>query len=285
MKMARENWIGMTNQHWHLTATHDLRDHLEARTLARLMLDAATDKRFAHLVAPDAALSNANLQLLNDWLERAKAGEPWPYILRRAPFFGRDWHVEAGVLIPRPETEHLVEGVLECAPEGALIAELGTGSGIIAGTIALERPQFSLWATELSPVARDVARRNWEELGAHIHILEGDLGNWLGPLHNLPPLDVIASNPPYIPSGEIGSLQTSVREFEPRLALDGGKDGLASYRQIAAGGRAHLRGGGFVALEVGHDQRGPIEAIFCDWARIQWKFDVQGIARIALVWK
>lgn len=283
--MARENRMSMTNQHWHQSATHELRDHLEARTLARLMLDAATSKRFAHLVAPEDELSSANLQLLNGWLERAKAGEPLPYILGQAPFFGRDWHVAAGVLIPRPETEHLVEGVLENAPDGALIAELGTGSGIIAGTIALERPQFSLWATELSPVARAVARRNWEELGARVHLLEGALDDWLGPLRPLPAFDCIASNPPYIPSEEIENLQTSVRDFEPRLALDGGADGLNPYRQIVAGGRAYLRKGGFVALEVGHDQRGAIEDIFRDWARVQWKFDVQNIARVALVWK
>jgi len=285
MKMAHENWIGMTNQHWHQSAIGELREHLEARTLARLLLDAATGKRFAHLVAPDDELPNPNLELLNGWLERARRGEPLPYIVGRAPFFGRDWGIEAGVLIPRSETEHLVEGVLESAPEGALIAELGTGSGIVAGTIALERPQSSLWATEISPVARRVARRNFEELGARVEILEGEYHDWLAPLCNLPLLDVVASNPPYIPSEEIESLQLSVRDFEPRLALDGGKDGLAPYRQIAAGGRAHLREGGFVALEVGHDQRGAIEDIFSDWARIVWKFDVQGIARIALVWK
>jgi len=285
MKMTRKNWMSMTNQHWHQGATHELRDHLEARTLARLMLDAARGKRFAHLVAPEDVLSSTNLELLNGWLERAKLGEPLPYILGTAPFFGRDWGVEAGVLIPRPETEHLVESVLEFAPEGALIAELGTGSGIVAGTIALERPQFWVWATEVSPVAREVATRNWEELGARVQLVEGALDDWLGPLRDLPPLDCIASNPPYIPSGEIEHLQTSVREFEPRLALDGGADGLAPYRQIAAGGRAHLREGGFVALEVGHDGRGAIEAIFRDWQRIAWKFDVQGIARVALVWK
>jgi len=275
----------MTNQHWHQNAAHELRDHLEARTLARLLLDAATGKRFAHLIAPDDVLSSANLELLNVWLERAKSGEPLPYILGRAPFFGRNWGVEAGVLIPRPETEHLVEGVLEFAPRGARIAELGTGSGIIAGTLALERPRSSVWATEVSLSARRIASENWERLGARVHLLGGAPDDWLGPLAGLPPFHCIASNPPYIASGEIENLQTSVRDFEPRLALDGGQDGLNPYRQIAAGGRAHLREGGFLALEVGHDQRASIEDIFRNWARISWKFDVQGIARVALVWK
>lgn len=275
----------MTRFQWLQFAAHELRALPEARLVARLLLDGATGARFSHLVAPDEPLPGERISLLKEWLARAQNGEPAPYILGSAPFFGRDWGVEAGVLIPRSETELLVEAVLQSAPFAARIAELGTGSGIIAGTLSLERPHFSLWATELSPVAREVAKRNWETLGARVELIEGAEDDWLGPLQSLAPFDTIVSNPPYIPSHDLPNLQASVRDFEPRLALDGGADGLNPYRQIAASGRELLREGGFVALEVGHDQKAAIEALFGDWGRLEWRFDVQNIARVALVRK
>jgi release factor glutamine methyltransferase len=275
----------MTNHQWLDRATRSLEPHPEARILARLLLDAATGTRLAHLLAPDEQLSPSIEQPLNDWLRRAKVGEPLPYILGRAPFFGREWEVEPGVLIPRPETELLVEAVLEWAPANAKVADLGTGSGIIAGTLALERPDWSVFATELSPVARAVAHRNFEALDARVHLLEGRENDWLGPIEPFAPFECIISNPPYIASREIAHLQASVRDFEPMLALDGGEDGLNPYCQIARGGRELLGDGGFVALEVGWDQKAAIESLFASWSRLQWKFDLAGIARTALAWK
>lgn len=277
----------MTNHHWLAHATRALEPHPEARILARLLLDAATGTRFAHLLAPDEELSPSIEQPLNDWLRRAKVGEPLPYILGRAPFFGREWEVEPGVLIPRPETELLVEAVLEWAPANAKVADLGTGSGIIAGTLALERPKWKVFATELSPIAREVAARNFARLGARVELLEGRHNDWLGPFPRggLPRFDCLVSNPPYIASRAIEELQPSVRDFEPMLALDGGKDGLDPYRQIARGRSKLLVEGGFVALEVGHDQKSAIESLFENWSRLEWKFDLAGIARTCLVWK
>ncbi len=275
----------MQNLAWLSHAIFQLEPHPEARTFARLLLDAATGTRFAHLLAPDDELLPATQQKLSDWLQRAKEGEPLPYILGNAPFFGRDWQVEAGVLIPREETELLVEAVLQHAPEAAKIAEMGTGSGIIAGTLSLERPDWNIFATELSPLARSVASRNFESLGARVHLIEARDNDWLGPIETFAPFDCIASNPPYIASGEIEKLQHSVRDFEPHLALDGGEDGLNPYRQIAARGRDSLRQGGFVALEVGWDQKVAIELLFENWTRLEWKFDWAGIARTALLWK
>lgn len=275
----------MTNSHWLTQATRALNPHPEARTLARLLLDGATGIHFAHLLAPDDELLPALENKLNGWLQRVRGGEPLPYVLGTAPFYRRDWAVEAGVLIPRPETELLVEAVLEHAPKAARIAELGTGSGIVAGTLSLERPDWNVLASELSPVARAVAARNFESLGARVQLLEGRDSDWLGPLHDFAPLDCIASNPPYIPSSEIEGLQASVCDFEPRLALDGGRDGLNPYRQIAEGGREVLGDGGFVALEVGWDQKAGIEALFSGWRLLGWRFDLAGFARTALVWK
>ena len=276
----------MTNSQWLAHAIHRLRAHEDARLLAQRLLDDATRIQFAHLMAPDEPLSAEIEAQLNARLTRIEAGEPLPYVLESAPFFGRDWNVASGVLIPRPETELLVEAVLEHLSEPkARVAELGTGSGIIAGTLALERPDWSVFATELSSQARAIASSNWNTLNAKVQLIEGRAGEWLGPISSIAPLDCIASNPPYIPSRDMDALQASVRDFEPRLALDGGEDGLNPYRQIAANGRELLGEGGFVALEVGWDQRHAIERLFSEWSRLKWKFDLQNIARTAVVWK
>ena len=276
----------MTNSQWLEHANQRLHPHEEARFLARRLLDDATTTQFAHLIAPDDELNPTLEGELNARLVRLEQGEPLPYVLGFAPFYGRDWRVERGVLIPRPETELLVEAVLEHLQKpSARVAELGTGSGILAGTLALERTKWKVFATELSPKARAVALGNFTGLSARVELIEGRENDWLGPIEHLAPLDCIASNPPYIASSEIEKLQQSVREFEPRLALDGGEDGLNPYREIAANGRELLGEGGFVALEVGWDQKQQIEALFASWSRLEWKWDFQGIARTALVWK
>ena len=285
---ARPFISGHTKTHaqWFHFATSRLHPHEEARLLARRLLDNATTIQFAHLMAPDDELNPEIERELQARLARLEEGEPLPYVLGLAPFFGRDWQVERGVLIPRPETELLVEAVLEHLQKpSARVAELGTGSGIIAGTLALERPKWNVWATELSPGARVVALRNFNQLNARVELIQGRENDWLSPIEHLAPLDCIASNPPYIASTEIEKLQGSVRDFEPRLALDGGQDGLNPYREIAANGRELLSEGGFVAIEVGWDQKQRIEELFADWSRLGWKWDFQGIARTAVVWK
>ncbi|RYX86204.1 peptide chain release factor N(5)-glutamine methyltransferase [bacterium] len=280
----------MTHLEWFQFATHRLQTTLpdsgEARLLARRLLDDATKQNHAHLLSPDSLLSENDEANLGTSLTRLEAGEPLPYVLGFAPFWNRDWQVAQGVLIPRPETELLVEGVLDnLKAKHARVAELGTGSGIIAGTLALERPEWEVLATDVSPEARIVAADNFHNFKARVQLIEGAFDDWLGPIEPFAHFDCIASNPPYIPSAEIERLQTSVREFEPRLALDGGEDGLNPYRQIAARGRELLNEGGFVALEVGWDQRPAIEELFRDWRRLEWKFDFQNIARTCLVWK
>ena len=279
----------MTNLEWFQFATHHLQSALpdsgEARLLARRLLDHTTGRNHTHLLSPDTPLPPTTEAELSANLQRVAGGEPLPYVLGTAPFYNRDWHVRPGVLIPRPETELLVEAVLENLPAPpARVAELGTGSGIIAGTLSLERPDWQLFATDVSPEARAIAGENFTHLSAHVQILEGLPNDWLGPIAPHTPFDCISSNPPYIPSREIERLQTSVRDFEPRLALDGGEDGLNPYRQIAAHARDLLTTRGFVALEVGHDQKQTIETLFREWSRLEWKFDFQNIARTCIVW-
>ncbi len=280
----------MTHLEWFHFATHRLQTALpdsgEARLLARCLLDHATGCNHAHLMAPDTPLDRVKATGLGTLLARLETGEPLPYVLGTAPFWNRDWRVRPGALIPRPETELLVEAVLENLPATqASVAELGTGSGIIAGTFALERPNWGVIATDVSPEARAVAAENFAHFDASVQLIEGTPDDWLGPITPFAPFDCIASNPPYIPSHKIERLQASVRDFEPRLALDGGEDGLNPYRQIAKSGRNLLTPQGFVALEVGWDQKQAIEALFQDWSRLEWKLDFQNIPRTCLVWK
>ncbi len=258
---------------------------LEARSQARLLLDGATQTRYSHLVAPDHVLEPGMFQRLQLWLGEAARGRPIPYILNRAPFFGLHWEVDERVLIPRPETELLVETTLQLlsnAPTNApKIADLGTGSGIIAVTLQKNRPDSAVFALDISAGALQIARRNAETHGVSLHFLQGE-GDWLTPLQPFAPFDAIVSNPPYIPAREIESLEIGVREFEPRGALDGGEDGLDPYREIARGAASYLSETGFVALEIGATQFESIRGIFetRGWTTEAPRRDLVGIERV-----
>ncbi|PQV63157.1 [protein release factor]-glutamine N5-methyltransferase [Abditibacterium utsteinense] len=266
-------------------------ERVEARTQARLLLDAATGTRYSHLIAPEAILEAPKLQKLQLWLSDAARGRPIPYILGRAPFFGLQWQVDEHVLIPRPETELLVETVLQKmksqsespAPRIAepRIADLGTGSGIIAVSLQKNRPDATVYALDISAGALEIAARNAHEHGAAVHFLQGQ-GDWLCPLHPFAPFDAIVSNPPYIAAGEIEGLEIGVRDFEPRLALDGGADGLNPFREIAVGAAPLLTKNGFVALELGAGQFASIRAIFetNGWQVEAPRRDLAGIERV-----
>ena len=185
---------------------------------------------------------------------------PLPYITGEAWFYGRAFKINRAVLIPRPETELLVELALAACRdiEGLKMADLGTGSGCLAVTLAAERPDATVWATDLSADALKEARKNVVRYGLseRVSLLHGDL---LGPLPEGLRLDVVVSNPPYVTEAELPSLQPEVREYEPRLALSGlgdaaGLDGTALHRRILAEAPAHLKPGGRVLLEVGKGQ-------------------------------
>ena len=185
---------------------------------------------------------------------------PLPYITGEAWFYGRAFKINRAVLIPRPETEILVELALTACrdAEGPKLADLGTGSGCLAVTIAAERPDALIWATDLSADALKEARKNVVRYGLtdRITLLQGDL---LGPLPDGLRLDAIASNPPYVTEAELTDLQPEVRDYEPRLALSGlgdaaGPDGTALHRRILAEAPPYLKPGGRVLLEVGLNQ-------------------------------
>jgi release factor glutamine methyltransferase len=210
----------------------------------------------------DRPLSKEELGTYRALIQRRLAGEPTQYVIGHKEFYGRRFAVDARVLVPRPETELLVEAALRSVPKDApaRVLDLCTGSGCVAITIAAERPQASVWATDLSPGALAVAKANAEALGVdgRVTFFEGDL---LAPVPAEARFDVIVSNPPYVKSGEIAGLQREVQQ-EPRLALDGGADGLDVIRRLVPAALARLKPGGLLALEIGEDQGAALRDIF-----------------------
>lgn len=210
----------------------------------------------------DRPLSKAELRECRGLIERRAAGEPTQYLTGRREFYGRSFAVDPRVFIPRPETESVVERVLEEIPKGSVrrILDVCTGSGCIAVTIAAERPRSQVVAIELSAEACDVARANAAALGVvdRVRILQGDL---FAPLDTGAAFDVLVSNPPYIPSSEISALSAEVRR-EPALALDGGTDGLEVTRRLAAQACRWLLPGGFFAAEIGDQAAAQVLRLF-----------------------
>ncbi|RKG78263.1 peptide chain release factor N(5)-glutamine methyltransferase [Corallococcus sp. CA049B] len=202
----------------------------------------------------DRPLSKDELAAFKALIERRLAGEPTNYLTGTKEFYNRPFKVDARVLIPRPETELLVEAVLHAVPRDApsRVLDVCTGSGCIAISVAAERPQATVLATDLSRDACALARENAQALGVseRVSVLEGDL---FSPLPPDATFRVVVSNPPYIDSGDIAGLSAEVRR-EPRLALDGGPDGLVALRRVIQGARRVLEPGGLLALEMGETQ-------------------------------
>ncbi len=273
----------MTNQQWQLAARARLQNagHEEPHFTARLALDWATGKQRAALADPDAILDDETLRKLEGALEKLEARVPWPHISGRAHFYNLQFEVSPDTLIPRPETEWLVEAALKRLPHSARVADLGTGSGAIAITLKKVRPDCQIWATEISPAAREIARRNALNNKTLVTFLDGS-ADWLAPLAPLGPLDGIVSNPPYIAKAAIENLQPEVRLHEPRGALDGGADGLDPYRVFAENGRDYLNKGGFCAVELGDGQWEDVRQLFVTngWAVEAAVYDLQNIPRV-----
>jgi len=217
---------------------------------ARWMAEEALEMNRSQLVFEgDRAIDPARLERLDGMLERRVAGEPVQYILGSADFMGLRFHVDSSVLIPRQDTEALVEAALIDlrAREGRpAVLDLCAGSGCVGLSLASLAPHARVTLSDVSREALEVVRRNQRELGVKAELRHGDLFAAVGRER----FDVIVSNPPYIPSGELDALQREVR-FEPRLALDGGDDGLDFYRRIAGAAAERLNPGGSVYLEVG----------------------------------
>ncbi len=209
----------------------------------------------------DRLLTENELTSYRALVTRAAEQEPIAYLTGRAHFFNLEFEVNRDVLIPRPDTETLVENVLQLTRhqaglEAPRVLDLCTGSGCIAIAIAQHRKTATVVATDLSEAAVNVARANVARLGLGERVIveQGDLFEPLSKLVDPRPFDLIVSNPPYIPTGQIESLDRSVRDYEPLAALDGGLDGLALHRRILTEAPSRLNPRGLVFLEIAFDQ-------------------------------
>lgn len=182
-------------------------------------------------------LSDGELTTIRELIRRRGQSEPVAYLTGQREFYGRSFEITPGVLVPRPDTEALITSVVEWVRQGdhtsVRIADIGTGSGCIACTLAAELPEAHVVAVDISDVALQSARRNAERLEVADRVTVKE-SMWAEQLRSEEPFDVIVSNPPYISSGEIDDLSADVRSFEPLRALDGGVDGLDAYRQLFA---------------------------------------------------
>lgn len=252
---------------------------------ARLLLEHVLGRDHAYLVAHgDDPLTAAQRAAYDAMLARAAAGEPIPYLIGHAPFYGLEFAVSPAVLIPRPETEQLVEMALEWARgrEPLRVVDVGTGSGCIAVSLARRLPAAQVVAVDVSAAALAVARANAERHApGRVHLLRGDLLSALAP-----GFDLIVANLPYVTRPEWTALPDGVKSYEPVLALDGGADGLDLIRALLPQAAARLRPGGLVLLEIGWRQgaaaAGVARAVF-PGVKVVVRPDFAGLDRVVAI--
>ena len=210
------------------------------------------------------------------YLHERLSGKPTQYITKRQEFYGREFRVTRDVLIPRPETEHLVETAMRHVREGDLVLDVGTGSGAIAVTLALET-KGRVIGCDLSLPALAVAKANASRLGAKVSWLVADLASCVARRS----LDVLVSNPPYVPSVDEPGLQREVRDWEPRLALFAGPTGVEIYESLIRQAREVVRPGGWLLFELGYNALQPVQHMLRDaWTNIEVVHDLAGFPRV-----
>lgn len=257
------------------------RRHFEARGLDSprlcaeiLLAHAMRCPRIQLYAQHDAAPTQAVLDVFRAAVRQAAAGRPVAYITGVKEFFSLPFEVGPDVLIPRPETEVLVERTIDLVRRSAgrlaRILDVGTGSGCIAISLARNLPDVAICASDIAPAALSVAKSNAARLGVldRIELREGDL---LHAWHDAPPFDAIVCNPPYLARSEAAELPANVRDYEPHVALFAGDDGLAFYRRLAREARAALAPQGHVLLEVAYNQADRVQQLFeaCGWRDVR----------------
>lgn len=250
---------------------------MNAELLAMFVL--ACDR--AHLYAHgERMLTKDEIARYDEALGERARGVPAQYITGHQEFWSMDLIVSPAVLIPRPETEHVIETMLELARERPpnRVVDVGTGSGCIALALAKELPRAEIHATDLSPEALEIARANAarHQLEQRIHFHQSDL---LAGIEEAA-FDYVVSNPPYIGEWEADSVEVQVRRFEPRLALFAGPSGLEVFTRLIPQARRVLRPGGWLVMEMGHSGRDRVCELLKDWKEIRITNDLQGIARV-----
>jgi len=252
---------------------------------AEIIITETTGLSRTEIYTHNPPVSQESLERVNEFVKRRLTGEPLQYITGRVDFLGEEYLIGPGVLIPRPETEMLVEELLAIVEKTGIrspyVLDLGTGSGCIAISIALRLRNAEVIAIDSSREALKYARLNGERLGVeNVAFLEGDLYEPAGDMK----FDIIVSNPPYVRTAEIPGLQREVAGFEPAGALDGGADGLDVIREIILEGREHLKKGGYLLLEVGLGQGAPVRKMGLEagYRHVRTVKDPAGIERVVI---
>lgn len=255
---------------------------LNAETLLMFTLDCDRAYLFAH---PERELTPQEENRYQEVISQRMGGVPAQYITGHQEFWGMDLIVSPAVLIPRPETEHVVEAVLPLARavEKPRIIDVGTGSGCIALALAKELPQAEIHATDISPAALEIARANAarHRLDSRIHFHQTDL------LHGFEPgtFDLVVSNPPYVGESEEDQVQLEVRKFEPRDAVFAGATGLEVIERLVSQAHAVLKPGGFLAMEMSGTIAEGVKRLLASWSGLRVINDLQGIPRLAVAAK
>jgi release factor glutamine methyltransferase len=247
--------------------------HLTAEVLLAHALGCERVQLYSH---PERELTPVEQLHYGRYLYERLHRKPTQYITGRQEFYGRDFRVHPGVLIPRPETEHVVEAALRVAAGAIRILDVGTGSGNLAVTLKKEWPQSEVFASDISPDALAIARRNASLLDARVHYFRADLLDACRPAW----FDLVVSNPPYIPAGDASGLPAEVRDYEPPVALFGD-----FYRALLDGAARVLRPGGWLIVEIPYNGRARIEALAGPaWDPGIVECDLAGLDRV-LAWR
>jgi release factor glutamine methyltransferase len=234
---------------------------------------------YAH---PERELTAAEQSEYDGLIARRASGYPLQYLTGHQEFWKADFLVTPAVLIPRPETEHLVEAVLDLVRKFALgprinLIDVGTGSGAIAITLARELPQAEVYALDISAEALEVARKNAERLKASICFARSDV---MGAITREENFDFVVSNPPYVGLNEADKVQDVVKHYEPPMAVFAGDDGLAMIRRLIPQAREALRPGGWLLMEIGYSQSAAVAALLAGWHNVHTIPDLAGIPRV-----
>jgi release factor glutamine methyltransferase len=252
-----------------------------ARLTAEVLLAHAMGRDRVYLYAhSDQELREVDWIHYGRYLHERSQGKPTQYITKRQEFYGREFRVTSDVLIPRPETEHVAEAAIELARihSAQSILDIGTGSGALAVTLALETRAPVVAATDLSPAAAAIAKNNASSLNAAVSFAVCDLASAIAD-HSV---DLIVSNPPYVPLSQRHSLQREVRDWEPELALFGGERGFDLYERIILDAPRVLRPGGWLVLELGFGCEPHVSSLLSHWREVRIQPDLAGIPRVAI---
>ena len=249
-----------------------------ARLTAEVLLSHALKRRREYLYGhPEEELSEVAWIHYGRYLHERLQGKPTQYITKEQEFYGRPFRVSPAVLIPRPETEHVVETVVRVAPRARRAVDVGSGSGAIAVTMAAELKHAEIWGTDISADALQVARENAELNQTTVNWVQCDLLSAL----KARTFDVVVSNPPYVPDGDQEDLQAEVRDYEPAVALYGGPTGNEIYARLIPEASRVLKPGGWLVMELGYRSLAAVQAMLGQqWHNVEDVADLAGIPRV-----